>query len=128
THRPRSWEASAANWQRAEAYGRETGRRNVLHIMNRERIGQRRGVPLLAPVIEALKQLGRYTDAELTAAVVSGFFTIFIEKDNVASDAAIGEIIPEEEQVDSDDEGSLELSPGGILDLAQGEHAKEMNP
>ena len=128
THHPLSWEASAANWQRAEAYGRETGRRNVLHIMNRERIGQRRGVPLLAPVIEALKQLGRYTDAELTAAVVSGFFTIFIEKDNVASDAAIGEIIPEEEQVDSDDEGSLELSPGGILDLAQGEHAKEMNP
>ncbi len=128
THHPLSWEASAANWQRVEAYGRETGRRNVLHIMNRERIGQRRGVPLLAPVIEALKQLGRYTDAELTAAVVSGFFTIFIEKDNVASDAAIGEIIPEEEQVDSDDEGSLELSPGGILDLAQGEHAKEMNP
>ena len=128
THHPLSWEASAANWQRAEAYGRETGRRNVLHIMNRERIGQRRGVPLLAPVIEALKQLGRYTDAELTAAVVSGFFTIFIEKDNVASDAAIGEIIPEEEQVDSDDEGSLELSPGGILDLPQGEHAKEMNP
>ena len=128
THHPLSREASAANWQRAEAYGRETGRRNVLHIMNRERIGQRRGVPLLAPVIEALKQLGRYTDAELTAAVVSGFFTIFIEKDNVASDAAIGEIIPEEEQVDSDDEGSLELSPGGILDLPQGEHAKEMNP
>ena len=54
THHPLSWEASAANWQRVEAYGRETGRRNVLHIMNRERIGQRRGVPLLAPVIEEI--------------------------------------------------------------------------
>ena len=49
-------------------------------IMNRERIGQRRGVPFLAQVIEALKQLGRYTDAELVAAVVSGMFTVFIRK------------------------------------------------
>ncbi len=45
-----------------------------------ERPGQRRGVPVLAPVIEALKQLGRYTDAELVAAVVSGLFTVFVKQ------------------------------------------------
>ena len=59
-------------WQRVEAYGAETGRRNVLHIIDRERIGQRRGVPMLAPVLEAIKQLGRYTDAEIMAAVNHG--------------------------------------------------------
>lgn len=128
THHPLSWEHAETKWQRVEAYGRQTGRRNVLHIMNRERIGQRRGVPLLAPVIEALKQLGRYTDAELVAAVVSGLFTIFIEKDKASSDAALGEIIPEEEQVDSADDNSVELSPGLVWDLDQGEHAKEINP
>lgn len=54
--------------------------------MNRERAGQRRGVPMLAPVLEALKQLGHYTDAEITAAVLSAMFTVFV-KQGVASDA-----------------------------------------
>ena len=55
------------------------GRRNVYHIFQRERIGQHRGVPFLAPVIEQLKQLSRYSDAELMAAVVNGMFAIFFE-------------------------------------------------
>jgi len=37
--------------QRVKVSGDKTGRRNVLHLMNRERIGQRCGVPFLAPVI-----------------------------------------------------------------------------
>jgi lambda family phage portal protein len=120
--------AKAAEWARVAAFGEKTGRRNVLHIMNRERIGQRRGVPVIAPVIEALKQIGRYTDAELVAAVVAGNFSIFIEKDAESSEAPIGTAIPENEQVDAHDENSLELSPGAILDLAPGEHAKDVKP
>lgn len=115
-------------WQRIEAYGATTGRRNVLHIMNRERIGQRRGVPFLAPVIEALKQLGRYTDAELVAAVVAGMFTVFIEKQDDSEEPGFGEIVPEKQQVDADDENSLELAPGAILDLNEGEKANATNP
>lgn len=115
-------------WQRVEAFGKETGRRNVIHIMSRERIGQRRGIPLLAPVIESLKQLGRYTDAELVAAVVSGLFTVFIEKNASSDEAVFGEVIPREEQVDANDENSLELAPGAIIDLNEGEKAHDMNP
>lgn len=66
-------------WNRVEAYGKTTGRRNVLHLMNRERIGQVRGVPILAPIIESLKQIGRYTEGELVAAVVAGYTTVFIQ-------------------------------------------------
>lgn len=128
THHPLSWESSEIKWQRVEAYGTKTGRRNVLHIMNRERIGQRRGVPMLAPVIEALKQLGRYTDAELVAAVVSGMFTVFIEKEGISSDVVFGEVVPEEEQIDKNDESSLELAPGAVIDLGNGEKAHDMNP
>jgi lambda family phage portal protein len=128
THHPLSFEAIETKWTRVEAYGAKTGRRNVLHVMNRERIGQRRGVPFLAPVIEALKQLGRYTDAELVAAVVSGMFTVFIEKESASSETALGEIIPEKQQVDSADDGTLELAPGAIIDLNEGEKAKELNP
>lgn len=66
-------------WAEVAAFGSRTGRRNVLHLFRRIRPGQTRGIPMLAPVIEPLKQLERYTEAELMAAVVSGMFTVFIE-------------------------------------------------
>lgn len=70
-------------WKRVLAFGAKTGRQNVLHIMcDVERPAQRRGVPLLAPVIESLKQLTRYSEAELMAAVVAGMFTVFIKLNN----------------------------------------------
>lgn len=127
-HHPLSYASISMEWQRVEAYGKETGRRNVLHLMNRERIDQRRGVPFLAPVIESIKQLGRYTDAELVAAVVSGFFTVFIEKESDAEGPTLGEVIPKNEQVDAEDENSIELSPGQILDLKEGEKANAVTP
>lgn len=127
-HHPLSYANERMEWQRVEAYGKRTGRRNVLHLMNRERIDQRRGVPFLAPVIESLKQIGRYTDAELVAAVVSGMFTVFIEKTDDSSEDAIGSAIPEEEQVDMGDETTLELAPGAIVDLGEGEKAHDINP
>lgn len=127
-HHPLSYAYADISWQRVEAFGKTTGRRNVLHLMNRERIGQRRGVPFLAPVIESLKQLGRYTDAELVAAVVSGMFTVFIEKADASSEDAIGSIIPEEMQVDAEDETTIELAPGAVIDLNEGEKAHDMNP
>lgn len=115
-------------WVRVEAFGRETGRRNVLHVMNRERIGQRRGVPFLAPVIESLKQLGRYTDAELVAAVVSGMFAVFIQKkENSGDNPPTGEVIPENEQVSSG-ASDIEIGNGSIIDLAEGEEANAVSP
>lgn len=127
-HHPLSYAYADISWQRVEAFGKTTGRRNVLHLMNRERIGQRRGVPFLAPVIESLKQLGRYTDAELVAAVVSGMFTVFIEKADASSEDAIGSMLPEEVQVDAEDETTIELAPGAVIDLNKGEKAHDMNP
>jgi lambda family phage portal protein len=69
---------SQPKWNRVPAFGSETGRPLVLHLMEPERPGQRRGVPILAPVMESIKQLGRYKLAELQAAVVSGMFTAAI--------------------------------------------------
>lgn len=127
-HHPLSYANERMEWQRVEAYGKRTGRRNVLHLMCRERIDQRRGVPFLAPVIEALKQLGRYTDAELVAAVVSGMFTVFIEKTEDKDGEPIGSGVPEDELIDEEDETTLELAPGAVLDLGEGEKAHDINP
>ena len=121
-------ENKSPEWVRVEAFGAHTGRRNVIHIMNRERIGQRRGVPFLAPVIEALKQLGRYTDAELVAAVVSGMFAVFIQKSDSSGDGmAIGEVVPESEQV-STSANDIEIGNGSIIDLEEGETANAVSP
>ena len=59
--------AEPTKWQRVEAVGKETGLPNVLHLLGDvERPGQYRGIPFVAPVIEPILQLRRYTDSELT--------------------------------------------------------------
>lgn len=70
---------SRKEWVRVEAFGKRTGLPNVLMIFETERPEQYRGVPYLAPVVESLKQLTRYSEAELTAAVINGCFTIFVK-------------------------------------------------
>jgi len=79
---PSQWKnRDKRKWTSRNAFGAQTGMRQVLHLADRRRPGQVRGVPILAPVIEPLKQLQRYTEAELQAAVVSGAFAIFMKMD-----------------------------------------------
>ena len=54
--------------------------------------------------------------------------TIFIEKENAGEGAALGEVVPEVQQVDADDENSIELAPGAVFDLDEGEKANMVNP
>ena len=103
--------------------------KNILHIFQRERIGQHRGVPFLAPVIEQLKQLSRYTDAELMSAVVSGMYSIFFEH-APREDGTYGE---DEYAVDSNFGESLEgitadMMMGAIMDLPEGVKATSLSP
>lgn len=120
-------QAGAMEWTRVEAYG-SSGRPNVLHLMDRERPGQCRGVPILAPVLEALKQLGRYTEAEVTAAVISAMFTVFIKSPTVQTGKPIGEAIPPEQLIDAEDQGTIELGNGAIVALNPGEEAEFADP
>ena len=115
-------------WKRVEAFGAKTGRRNVLHVMNRERAGQRRGVPILAPVLEALKQLGRYTDSELTAAVLSAMFTVFVKSQSAIDGRPFGEMLPPDMLIDAQDQSSIELGPGAIVSLNPGEDLQFADP
>ena len=81
-------------WKRIPAWGAITGRPNILHLFEAERAEQRRGVPLLAPVIEDLQQLKRYEEAELMAAVISSCFTVFVTTEGLTTELPLGESLP----------------------------------
>lgn len=113
---------SKKEWIRIEAYGKKTGIPNILMIFEAERPEQYRGIPYLAPVIESLKQLTRYAEAELMAAVVNGFFTVFIKTDLPTSEMPFTGIIENEEDNSNDyslGSGTINiLKPGESIEMA----------
>jgi len=117
-------------WIRVPFFGEKTGRRNILQLMESERPEQRRGVPILASVIEPLKQLTRYTEAELMAAVISSMFTVFITtKDSDTSVNPLGEMIPQDQQnYNTYEEREYELGVGAINVLGEGESIEIADP
>lgn len=121
---PRSYTTlKLQDWKRVEVYS-GTGRKNVLHVMSRERAGQRRGVPLLAPVLETLKQLERYADAETTAALLGAIFTVFVKKGGISDEGPFGQFMQEEilkAITGKRDPNDLALGAGLIFDLELGE-------
>lgn len=106
-------------WDRREAFGTSTGRRNVLHLFERRRVDQTRGQPYLAPVIDPLRQLGVYTEAELAAAVVSGMFTVFIKSEDQQG------VLPAETDEQAPD---YRLGKGAIIQGAPGDSVEVINP
>ncbi len=131
-------------WTRVEAYGKRLGLPNILHIMSSERPDQYRGVTYLAPVIEQLLQMRRYTESELMAALVQSFFTAWIVTKTDPSEIPTNEVggggiagIPTQNPEDginiegrgiSDDPNEHELGPGTVIHLEDGEDVKFGSP
>lgn len=124
---PNSALVTQKKWTRVKAFGDRTGMPNVLMIFESERAEQYRGVPYLAPVIEALKQLTRYSEAEIMAAVINGFFTVFITSEKSPSEMPFTGIAGDDED-EYDTDNSYGLGPGMINVLAPGEDIKMADP
>ncbi|OJU02675.1 MAG: phage portal protein [Rhizobiales bacterium 65-79] len=71
------WGARTAHWAYVD---RETewGRPVMVHAFEADRAGQFRGVPPLAPILRKLKQMVKYDEAELQAALVNAVLAAFI--------------------------------------------------
>lgn len=119
---PGNLRSTAMQWARVAART-DAGKQVVVHLFDRLRPELTRGAPYLSPVIEHLKSLSDYADAEVRAAVVSAMFTVFIEtsadesQDPVAGETGIG-LAPNE----------VKLGSGAIVSLAPGEKASLANP
>jgi len=113
------------SWTRLDAFGPDSGRRNVLHLFRADRPGQRRGVPFLAPVIEQLKNITRLSESELMAAVVSSFFTAFI-KDMPTGTMGSG-FIPGDQVVDPNSAEASKLYEMGVASIIALDKGKDVS-
>jgi lambda family phage portal protein len=109
-------------------YVGRSGRRRILHHFRKLRPEQPRGVPYLAPIVELIKQIGRYTDAEISAAVVSAFFTVFIEGTANGNPAPVFAGQPGADAAGSAKGDDIGLGMGAVVGLAPGEKASFANP
>ena len=123
-------------WQRVRAYGKRTGLPNILHILDTERCDQYRGVTFLAPVIESLLNISRYTQSELMAALIQSFFTAWIYTETNPAEIPMNEVNygdddspdnPPDSNV-SDHPNEYEMGPGTVLRLKDGEKVQFGEP
>jgi len=117
-------------WDIIPAFGSKTGLPNVLHNFRMERPGQSRGIPDFSPVIEMLKELGRYSEAEVSAAVLSSFFTVFVRSTDPDNETGLNikknSALPGSDSAGNTDE--YRLGKGSIVGLGPNEDISTANP
>lgn len=121
---PGEYSGKIPKWQRVEKRGKRTGNQNILHVFNADIAEQYRGVPFLAPVITAIKQLTRYTEAEIMAAVVNSMFALFVTTETGNDIDNFSGIDDEDEDWDKgfpEKENEIKLGSGTINFLKTGE-------
>ena len=123
-------------WQRVRRRSSQTGLLNYLMIMESERPDQYRGVTFLAPVIEAILNISRYTQSEVIAALVQCYFTAWVKTEtnpaeipfNEASYGADDDPEMPPDRTISENSSEYEMGPGTVLHLNQNEDVKFGNP
>lgn len=102
-----------------------TGLPTVIHLFTRTRPDLTRGIPYLAGVIEHVKKIDNYSDAEVDAAVVGAMMTVFIETpldEDAEGNPAFGE------KKEGNAANEIGLGNGAVMSLAPGEKASLVNP
>jgi len=117
-------------WERIPART-EWGRRRVIHLFDKQRAGQNRGVPHLAAVMRQFKMLEHYQKTELQAAIVNAMIALFIE--TPLDSQTLEQLFAGTNDPLAVIEGRLNaarapLRGGGIYPLFPGEKAYSHNP
>lgn len=131
------------SWERIPRFN-NLSFQQVLHIYKKLRPGQKRGVPLLAHVIEDVKQLTRYKGAEVDAAVLTAMFTVFVKSVNniagnqlkdgyVPPDLADGPNIPlpgysVKDSTDERDDRVYEMGRANVIEMDENQDISVADP
>lgn len=112
----------ADHYMAVEPYD-EFGNPNILHIYKINRPGQSRGIPILAPILDLMKNYGEYREADIVAKRVRACFSVLIETPDPYS-AAEGAY----DETNNDGQRLEELEPGIIERMGPGENVKTLEP
>lgn len=130
---PGEYNGDLPEYTRVKAFGEHSGMPNLIYAMVSERPDQYRGVPILAPAIENLLQIRRYTESELMAALVQSMFTAWIETEDDPSMIPINEVgaeydsDPDDGDID-ENQNTYEMGPATVTVLKKGEKIVFGNP
>lgn len=123
--------------KRVPAIGEKSKRRLAwLYYGTQKRINDIRGIPLLGCVLQQLKEMDRFKDAELRAAVVNAIFPLFIKRDQpgIATAPISGGAVRKGTATVTDGDGSTRnlqvdsMIPGTIMErLEVGEEPVSFN-
>jgi lambda family phage portal protein len=99
----------------------------IIHLFNRQRVGQTRGISMFAPCVSWIRDLGTYVDNELQASAVASCFTVAIKTEGGISglnppSSAVGEVS------DTDGNRYEYLQPGMVMHLNPNESIESANP
>ncbi|SMF80759.1 phage portal protein [Pseudobacteriovorax antillogorgiicola] len=100
----------------------------VLHVFHRRMSDQTRGEPLLAPALEKFKQLSRYAEAEIAAAVINAFYTTFITTEGVSVLDQRSYANEYSAKAPKQERSRAKLGPMTMLNLLPGEKVESPTP
>jgi lambda family phage portal protein len=114
-------------WQRIPAFT-AFGRRQVIHVHDKERTGQNRGKPLLTSIMPMFKMLDHYERSELQAAIVNAMIAAFIE--TPLDGESIGEMFggSTEDYIAARNAWEVKLQGGSIIPVFPGDKVAPFTP
>ncbi len=113
-----------AMFRRASLVSQPVPAASVLHLFDRLRPGQVRGVPWFAPVILKLRDLDEYDDAELVRKKIEACFAAFVTGSDDEETLGRATSDADGRRVESFEPGMIEyLSPGKDVKFATPSHA-----
>lgn len=118
----------ARKWSWIRAVAPMTGRRVAKLLYVRERPGQYRGMPMLAPLLEPIKKLDKFADSTLMNAIVSSMFTVFLQSENGESLPGLPGTDEDQDKDASTTERNIRLGSGAIVELPKGMEPKFAQP